>query len=150
MSRWASRLETAQHEAAHIVVGVSLGLRFAAARVYADGDSAGYAQFWAGPREAELICDAAGIAWERRVTGQLYRAAYDVRALRRAGVTGTARVRALELAAWAVLEARAALHAKVTRALLSGDALTARDLRAIVARATQRAAVSRTPRAGSR
>lgn len=134
-------LEIAQHEAAHVVVGVALGLRLRAASVdpakqdppgRAGPDDPGDDGFtlWdpRGPREAWLLMTAAGVAWERRTGGDLRVAASDLADLRRAGVRGQARLVALERAAWAVLAERAALHARLTRALLEGD-LTARDVR---------------------
>lgn len=126
-------LQDAQHEAAHVVVGVTLGLRLYRATIHPhDGapDDSGYAWFWDGPREAELIMAAAGVAWERRV-GDVWHARDDIAWLRSRRVRGNARLVALERAAWAVLESRAALHARVTRALLEGD-VTPRVLRTLV------------------
>lgn len=126
-----SKLEDAQHEAAHVVVGKALGLRLIRATLAAeDPADAGYAHFGDGAREALMLMYAAGIAWERRAGGDVGYARGDVAALRDMRVYGNARVIALERAAWAILEGRAALHARVTRALLEGD-LTDRDLRAI-------------------
>jgi hypothetical protein len=125
-------LQDAQHEAAHVVVGVTLGLRLSRATIApADPEALGLTE-WAAPwpREADLLMTAAGVAWERRA-GDLAHAAFDLRALRRMGVRGNARLVALERAAWAVLESRAALHARVTRALLEGD-VTPRVLRTLV------------------
>jgi hypothetical protein len=62
---------------------------------------------------------AAGVAWERRV-GDLVWASDDLKVLRDIGVTGS-RLTACERAAWALLESRAGVHARVTRALLDGD-----------------------------
>lgn len=127
--RCDARLADAQHEAAHVVVGVALGLRLHRATIVRAGDELGSCTFLTGAREAELLMLAAGPAWERRV-GALEHAAGDYAVLRRMRVRGNARLRALELAAWAVLEARAAAHARVTRALLAGD-VTARHVAAL-------------------
>jgi hypothetical protein len=121
-------LADAQHEAAHVVVGVALGLRLCEARLTpADPEILAYALFAPGPCEAERIMYAAGVAWERHA-GDLAHAAGDLEALRRGGVRGNARLRALERAAWAVLVSRPGAHASVTRALLERD-LTAADVR---------------------
>ncbi len=127
-------LGDAQHEAAHVVVGVAMGLRLWRVTLVPEvrGGST-----WLGttewyqpmPREADLLMMAAGVAWERRV-GDLDHAAGDLSILRRMGVRGPrapGRLRALERAAWAVLMSRAGLHARVTRALLERD-LTGRDV----------------------
>ena len=122
------KFEDAQHEAAHVVVGVALGLVLIRATVTASGDDLGFAEFEDGPREANLIMFAAGVAWERRV-GDLVYAQGDLEILRGTfRVRGTARLVALERAAWAILETRSALHARVTRALLERD-LDARTVR---------------------
>lgn len=128
------KLADAQHEAAHVVVGVALGLRVFRVSIYPRpgrprGETeVGYSDWepkpW--PREAGLIMTAAGVAWERRC-GDLEWAAWDLKDLRAAGVRGNARLVALERAAWAVLMSRAGLHARVARALLEGP-ITARDV----------------------
>jgi hypothetical protein len=115
------KLADAQHEAAHVVVGVSLGLRLKQSRVFRAGDEYGETE-WRGykwPNEAALLMFAAGVAWERRV-GDLVWASDDLKVLRDIGVTGS-RLTACERAAWALLESRAGVHARVTRALLDGD-----------------------------
>jgi hypothetical protein len=116
-------LTDAQHEAAHVVVGVALGLRLS--RVWLGRDRRGTfgftewepKPFW---READLIMTAAGVAWERRV-GEIEWAGDDLRHLRKCGVRGNLQLTALERAAWAILESRPGIHARVTRALLEGD-----------------------------
>jgi hypothetical protein len=118
-------LADAQHEAAHVVVGVALGAKVSRVTLAGGGDVLGCVDYLA-PREAELLLLAAGVVWERRV-GDLEHASYDLAALRRLRVYGQARLVALERAAWAVLSGAAGLHARVTRALLERD-LTARDV----------------------
>jgi hypothetical protein len=126
-------LSDAQHEAAHVVVGVALGLRLyrAQLRPVSAPDCDGLTLWEPRPwyREADLLMTAAGVAWERHC-GDLAHASADVASLRRSGVKGNARVRVLERAAWAILTARAGTHARVTRALLERD-LTAADVRAL-------------------
>jgi hypothetical protein len=130
----SSRLRTAQHEAAHVVVGVALGLRLreACLRVTAwpDGTwSAGHVTFPSGPREALAIMYAAGIAYERAARGRVVYYQPDLAELR-AIVSGRAGERACIRAAAAILEARASAHEAVTRALLERD-LRARDITCI-------------------
>ena len=129
-----SVFQDAQHEAAHVVVGVALGLRLdrASVREETHGDETwlGFALFYEGPRVAMNIMTAAGVVWERKV-GDLAHASEDLKLLRRGRVRTNAELLALERAAWAILEGRASLHARVTRALLEGD-VTGADLRAMV------------------
>jgi len=130
--RVARSLTDAQHEAAHVVVGVALGLRLR--RVWLGVEKIGRSIYlgcseweptpW--PREADLIMSAAGVAWERHC-GDVAHAHGDLACLRRAGVRGNARIRVLETAAWALLESRPAIHTRVTRALLDRD-LTGKDV----------------------
>lgn len=129
----ARDLTDAQHEAAHVVVGVALGLRISKVWLAEEcGETYGFTEWEAAPfwREADLIMTAAGVAWERRA-GDLIWAGDDLRHLRKRGVRGNIQVRALERAAWALLETRAAAHAKVTRALLEGD-LSAKDIAKLI------------------
>lgn len=126
------KLADAQHEAAHVVVGLALGLRLSRVTLGEQtfkagpyvGETVWYGSPW--PREAGLLMTAAGVAWERRC-GDLKHAAYDLADLRRAGVKGNARIRVLETAAWSILAGRAGAHARVTRALLERD-LTGADV----------------------
>lgn len=135
-------LADAQHEAAHVVVGLALGLRLARVALgekQAPGGAFVGETVWHGdpwPREAGLLMTAAGVAWERRC-GNLRHAAYDIADLRRAGVKGNARIRVLETAAWSILATRAGVHARVTRALVERD-LTASDVRRLARPGTDR------------
>ena len=129
-------LADAQHEAAHVVVGLALGLRLSCVWI---GRAAGETYGWTEwepepfPREADLIMTAAGVAWERRV-GDLEWAGDDLRYLRRKGIKGRSRLVALERAAWALLEGRAAAHARISRALLEARDLNARAVKALFTR----------------
>lgn len=124
-------LADAQHEAAHVVVGVALGCRLLRATIANPSPgNVGEAHFASGPHEALLIMYAAGVAWERRF-GDLADASGDLACLRELGVAGNARVRALERAAWAVLASRPGVHSRVTRALLEQD-LTAAEITRMV------------------
>jgi hypothetical protein len=125
-----SPLGYAQHEAAHVVVGVAVGLRLRRATLQRHQDYGAYAEFWEGAREGMLLMFAAGVAWERRC-GDLGDARFDLQEIRRMRVKGNARIRALEVGAWAILAGRAGAHARVTRALLEGD-LTAREIARMV------------------
>lgn len=129
------KVQDAQHEAAHLVVGLVLGLRLR--RAFLTSSSAtilGRCVWTRHPvhNEASKIMVAAGVAWERRVTGRLAGAAEDLRMLRELDVTTRGHLRMLERAAWAILESRARMHAAITRALLDDD-VTASTIRAWVA-----------------
>jgi len=128
----ARSLQDAQHEAAHVVVGLALGLRLSRVWLGQDPDGTyGWTEWHPKPwhREADLLMTAAGIAWEREC-GDLEWAGDDLRYLRRKGVRGNAPVRTLERAAWAILTSRPGVHARVTRALVDRD-LTEADVKAI-------------------
>lgn len=125
-------LADAQHEAAHVVVGVALGLRLEHAKIYGPHDAE---TIWAGepwPREAGLMMWAAGVAWERK-HGDLALAAYDLEYLRKARVRGHARLIALERAAWSVLDCRRKLHGRIALQLLERD-LTGDDIKRLAGR----------------
>jgi hypothetical protein len=120
-------LATAQHEAAHVVVGVALGLKLgrASATPYADGD--GYCWFPLPPRRrtwADAVTGAAGVAWERAVDP----AVADADGVQRAdwaellAATPTRHdAETCVRAAAALLAGLGAAHARVTRALLERD-----------------------------
>lgn len=134
-------LAIAQHEAAHVVVGVALGLRLRKAVIGLTtlrngGTLEGYCWF-AGPpadrrsrdREALALMYGAGVAWEMAVNGPLYRRADDAQFCRelcngRSGYTAIVRASA------ALLSALAGPHARVTRALLERD-LRGQDIAAL-------------------
>lgn len=122
-------IEVARHEAAHVVVGVALGLHLSEAVVEAD-NMAGYALFRVpkSKRLAWAITLAAGIAFERR-SGDEYTARGDRELLRKLGHKRHA-IESLVCAADAILESRATAHALVTRALMQRD-ITGSDVEAI-------------------
>jgi hypothetical protein len=124
-------LQTAQHEAAHVVVGVALGLRVKRAalgeRVHGRPSWVGYTLVTGHCRTSWALTLAAGIAWDQGVGDDT--SAGDLAILRRLGYRGRA-VDALARAAGALLETRGAAHARVTRALLERD-LGAADIAAI-------------------
>lgn len=137
-------LATAQHEAAHVVVGCALGMRLGRAWVRDSAtappkgmrrDDEG-AVIWATTRTdlAYAVMCAAGIAWEA-LAGDPDVARFDRRLvrehLRRAG--GRADVRTAVACAAALLEARMALHARVSRLLAERD-ITGADVAEIVER----------------
>jgi hypothetical protein len=79
-----SALEDAQHEAAHVVVGVSLGLRLVRATVLSPvPDELGFAEFYEGAREAFLLMYAAGL--HARVTRALLEGDLDHAGVQRLG-----------------------------------------------------------------
>lgn len=125
-------LEAAQHEAAHLVVGVSLGLRLRCAGVEPapgpDWTAPGYCWFalqgyTLRKRSALALMYAAGIAWE---AGFDRPSLVDAQLCRKL-VTSRQDVYALEKAARAMLIGLSPIHARVTRALLDRD-LTAADV----------------------
>lgn len=127
-------LAVAHHEAAHVVVGLALGLRLrrvvAGVHEVADGTLAqGYTQFDGrfGSVEAWAIMYAAGSAWEKR-NGDPGYAWADVARLRERGVKSAAAIAALEHAAWCILMRAADAHARITRALHDERELTRESL----------------------
>jgi hypothetical protein len=118
-------LATAQHEAAHIVVGAALGMHMRRAVLeHAPGwDWSGSAWFDGryGTNEAWALMLAAGIAWERAASRSMHGARGDLALLRGMGFNTRQRVRVLCLAAGAMLAGRGGIHARVTRALLDRD-----------------------------
>lgn len=124
-------LDVAQHEAAHVVVGVALGLHLREVVVGNRGAMIGYALFSVPRRHriAWAITLAAGIAFERRVGEDESAARGDRRLLRKLG-HGTYAIEAFVKSADALLETRGLAHARVTRALLARDLVNA-DVEAI-------------------
>lgn len=133
-------LETAQHEAAHVVVGCALGLRLRLATVGASWDRKkgkrpkpleGFADFFErrGDGTAQAIMLAAGVAWDRVMRWPAWRSAVD-RRLARQLCSGRRGYEALVSAATALLAGLRAEHERVTRALLARD-ITGADLAAL-------------------
>jgi hypothetical protein len=124
----------AQHEAAHVVVGVALGLTVR--EVVLTGSRTGvqgYAGFDArcGTVEGFALMFAAGVAWERAINGCDGHARGDLAALRRMHVHTPGRVSALVRASWALLRELGPEHARVTRILVERD-LTRADVAALM------------------
>lgn len=130
-------LETAQHEAAHVVVGCALGLRLRLATVGASWDRKkgkrpkpleGFTDFFErrGDGTAQAIMLAAGVAWDRGLGIDPWYSGYDWQECRKI-VRGVQSVEACVLAAAAMLARLGPVHARVTRALLEHD-LTGADL----------------------
>jgi hypothetical protein len=126
-------IATAQHEAAHIVVGVTLGLPFVGASL-THGGAQGWAAFELGATqrcpEAWHITLAAGVEWEVRY-GCARSAGADLAELLRAGIRADARLSSLRACAWAILRERRALHGRITRALATDEGLTPPALRKV-------------------
>jgi hypothetical protein len=123
------RFDIAQHEAAHVVVGVSLGLRlYEAALTLRPGETwGGHCWFPRGHNEALAIMYAAGIAWERALRNG--RSPIDAK-LCRALVSSRHAVQTCVRAAGAIIATSSAIHTRVTRALLDQN-LRGRDVEAI-------------------
>lgn len=126
-------VETAQHEAAHIVVGLALGLRLLGARVRREvrgGEPVdGWADFDARtstPLEWALML-AAGIAWDEAIGESPECSAGD-----REGVIAQPGLFARDVptlvrVAGTLLSTLGPQHARVTRALVDRGALTRED-----------------------
>lgn len=125
-------LAAAQHEAAHVVVGVALGLKLgrASARLWRADDGelcAGYCFFPLPPGRREwagAITSAAGVAWERALAPwesdeRGYQAADWAELLEATPSRHDAET--CVRAAAALLAGLGAAHARVTRALLERD-----------------------------
>jgi hypothetical protein len=111
--------DTAAHEAAHVVVGVALGLRLMRAAVCPPGRTwLGYTWFPSAKGIPYAITLAAGIAWERQHANRP--SPGDEQLLRELG-HGPAVIRALAVAAGAIVETRQRAHERVTHALLEHD-----------------------------
>lgn len=128
----------AQHESAHVVVGVALGLRLLRASVGRVREGkyvlAGYAWFHSRGsdvrrREAWAMMYAAGIAWDRALGLPSVHSSLDLRELRKI-TSGRHGVETMVRAAGAMLAGLGPIHARVTRALLERD-LSGSDLAAI-------------------
>lgn len=112
------RLDVADHEAAHVVVGVALGLRLRKAVIKTAEDFDGYAWFTNhGSRTAHAIMYAAGVAWERARGGSSIGDATLCREL----VKTDSEVRTCVRVAGVMLAGLGPVHSKVTRALLEND-----------------------------
>lgn len=117
-------LATAQHEAAHVVVGLALGMRLLRAAVQIppakDWTAPGYCWFRHEPRRpiAEAITFAAGVAWERAV-GCPDDADADAEACIQ--LVGARDAETCIRAARGLLTELAAAHTRVTRALVDRD-----------------------------
>jgi hypothetical protein len=125
-------LDVAQHEAAHVVVGVALGLRIKRAEI--DPPRPGWTKsggVWfdgrCGTTEAWCIMLAAGVVWEQALHGHARGASGDLAVLRSIYVCTRNRVRPFAVAASALLAGLGPAHARVTRALLERD-LTGADI----------------------
>lgn len=120
-------LSVAQHEAAHVVVGVALGLRLRRATLAPRSKAwLGYAWFPHAHGARGSIMYAAGLAWER-VAGNARWAGGDVECLRKRGHSRLD-INAFARAAEALLSTRSVAHARVTRALVEHTSITAHDV----------------------
>lgn len=128
---------TAQHEAAHLVVGVALDLKVRSVvieKARPGWTSGGYCWFFDSAKKtyADALMFAAGVAWENALGhGDPTDAAEDARACRL--LVGSAHdYKTCVRAAAAMLTVLAPAHTRLTRALLDRD-LTGRDV-ALLAR----------------
>lgn len=130
-------LETAQHEAAHVVVGVACGLRLVRAEVASNASGFAWFRNAAGNkipkrrREAWALMAAAGPAWERmlRLPTWRHNESCDV-AILRSLTSGRHGVETVIRAATAMLGVLTREHARVTHALLERD-ITGEDIAAL-------------------
>lgn len=118
-------LDVAQHEAAHVVVGVALGLSLCRAVLEQTNLGNGWVRYgyvwfdWRGPAEGIAMAAAAGIAWDYASGVEPY-AHGDRQVMRHVSI----RPRGIPVyvrAAGAILAQLGAIHGKVTRALLDHD-----------------------------
>lgn len=129
----ARSLDVAQHEAAHVVVGLALGMRLELATLTPErvrGQLWHGSVTWREGRESarDAIMYAAGLAWDRSVRlSRGERSSWDWTYCRDIVRSVTA-VEACITAAAAILGGRMGAHARVTRALLERD-LRAADVR---------------------
>ncbi len=129
-------LEAAQHEAAHVVVGVAVGLHLLRASVLPppaeNWTAPGHCWFRGDPKRhvAEATMFAAGVAWERAVGNSDPTDAYhDLAGC--VDLVGPDNAETCIRLARATLFELARVHTRVTRALLERD-LTVRDISKIV------------------
>src|SRR6478735_2814311 len=134
-------LSTAQHEAAHVVVGIALGLRLRKAVIgkspRLNWTAPGYAWFTShGSALAHAIMYAAGVIWEQAHGNESpldYKYMLEELSIKDGeNVPGAeeAEVRTCLRLAKYILKDRMQAHKRVTKALLEKD-LTDRDIRAI-------------------
>lgn len=115
-------LTVAEHEAAHMVVGLALGLRFKRAAVeewsFRGWRALGFTWFSVGPRTrlAAGVMSCAGIAWEAR-PGGWHEGADGDRKLAREWLTGAHDVRVATRIAAELLAARRAIHIRLAHEL---------------------------------
>jgi hypothetical protein len=128
------RFDVAQHEAAHMVVGIAVGLRITRVELGdtpLHGDWRQYGAVWFYDRTATAtqlsLAIAAGCAWDR---GMGEESEGDYRLLRTMRQTRR-EIDALVLAASAIMAGRLAIHQRCARALYERD-LTAADIPRLV------------------
>jgi hypothetical protein len=125
--------DIAGHEACHVVVGLTLGLKLDHVQISSPGvKCAGYALFLGGGSQlAYGIMFGAGVVWDR-LTGQGFSS--DDAKLARRHCPDNATVTTCYRAAAAIIESRRRAHVLVQRALLAADdyRLTGADVRRII------------------
>lgn len=126
----------AEHEAAHMVVGLALGLRLKRAAVeefaWRGWRAMGFTWFAVGPRKrlAAGVMASAGMAWEGRPGGDLGFASGDQQ-LAREWLKSAHDVATATRIAAEILSGRKAIHAKLAHELCNG-ALGPRDVARLV------------------
>ncbi len=130
-------VQTAEHEGAHLVVGLALGLRLRAVSlepIVLDGHvTLGYTWFGGSEREglARSVMYCAGVAWESRPGGTPVAASVDKK-LARKYFRSTHDLRTGVRVASEILATRRRAHARVVAELLDHAKLGPRDIERLV------------------
>lgn len=119
-------IDVAQHEAAHVVVGVALGLKIREAVLKNEDMGNGWIKLghvwfdWRGQADALVLATAAGIAWDRAQGHRIWSSG-DPRILYELGVKSRRAIDVHVKAASALLTQLGIAHDRVSRALVERD-----------------------------
>lgn len=128
--------ETAEHEAAHVIVGLALGLKLRKATIepsVLNGHvAAGYSWFYVGRKYMAFgIMACAGIAWERRRGRNATAIAGDLEIAQQVWDCRRSEIETGVKLAREIIEGRRRLHARVASELCDRD-LSPADVEALV------------------